>query len=726
MAYKHNKKTLDIEGDAGLGWQWPSVRILCILLGIVAFGLYTSTLWSGYAMDDATVIYENSYVKKGIAAIPDLLTTPRLSGYLKLPADSYRPLSLIMFAVEYQLWGPNPAAGHFFSVLLFAGCVIVLFLFLHSLFEGKKVQVAFLAALLFAMHPIHTEVVANIKSRDELLAYFFGFLALLSFAAYAKSGRITGLVWGTVAYFLACLSKETVITFVAIIPLVFFFYINEDRRRSIYISVAATGAALLFLAIHRMVLTSHHVGMQGPDDFTTNALIGAPFLETRIPTAFFVLGKYLCLLFFPYPLLCNYSYSSIPFAGWGSLGALASVAVYCLLAGVGVWRLIRNRKDPWAFAILFYLITLSLFSNLFFLITSQMTERFLFFSSTGFCIAIALGYELLSRNFGVSLSMVFSNKATYALLLPVFILFAAMTEDRNKDWKDNYTLFSRDVEKSPDDCRLNYYKAISIPVDVNGDAASRNSAYNEKIGYLWRALAIYPDFAEAHTELGKIFEAFGVYDSALVHNMAVLRNNTDNSIATYHTAVEYYALKKYEDAIIWFKATIKLSPESVLANLNLAKCYADAHMPDSAVVYYQRTLLLDERQVLAQRGLAIAFLEQNKYDSAAAHMMKVIAQQPQSVDDINNLGAIYLYWGKYREAVAQFQHTLALNPGYVVAYGNMGNAYLQSGQYEAAIACFRTQLAVDSGSRGNIPNLVTAYEKAGKKDSAAMYRRMVK
>jgi len=662
---------------------YMATRWYCFILLAFVFVVYGNTLQNGYAVDDVTVITQNSYVQQGLKGLPDILTTPRLSGYLKLQADSYRPTSLVLFAIEQQLWGDKPMIGHFFNIVLFACCVIALFLFLDALFEKQKTALSFFAALLFAAHPIHTEVVANIKSADELLAYFFGFASLLLFMNYSRQGNIVKLLSGFCLFFLACMSKESVLTFVAIIPLIFFAFVNDNKRRGAIITAGAVCISLLYLCINHLVLSNHHAGMQGAEDFTTNALLGADILSVRVPTALYVLGKYLMLLFVPYPLLCNYSYSSIPFAGWTNIWVLVSALVYCLLFAAGTIRIARRKKDPLAFAILFFLITISLFSNLFFLVTSQMAERFLFFPSTGFCIAIAWVLGKIGDKTSSADNSLLANKGMLAFLLPIVIVFSSMTIMRNRDWKDNETLFSADLSKSPDDCKLNYYKAISIPVnDIN--AATKGQAYKEKAEYLKRALAIYPDFAEAHTDLAKIYEAFGMYDSALAHNLAVLRTNTENSIASYHAASEYYALKNYEEAILWYKATIRLAPDYKLASLNLAKCFADAHVPDSAIVYFRKVLALDEQQLIARRGVAIAFLEMKQYDSAAYHMLKVIAQQPRSVDDINNLGAIYLSAGNYPKAIEQFRQAIAIEPKYTTAYANIAATYEQMGMKDSA------------------------------------------
>jgi len=197
--------------------------VLSAVLFIGSFLLYANTLHNGFAIDDLEVITGNTFVKKGIAGIPEILSTPHLRGFMIAPNETYRPLSLVFFAVENDFFGINPAVGHFFNILFFGFCVVLLFTFLDKLFDRRKTMVAFIAAALFAVHPIHTEVVDNIKSFDELLCFFFAFLSLNVFIAYAQTGRWQQLVAGIGCMFLSFISKETVISFIVIVPVVLFF-----------------------------------------------------------------------------------------------------------------------------------------------------------------------------------------------------------------------------------------------------------------------------------------------------------------------------------------------------------------------------------------------------------------------------------------------------------------------------------------------------------------------
>lgn len=588
-----------------------AIRKMCFILSVICFLLYANTLQNGYVLDDATVVTSNTIVKKGLEGIPELLVTPRLKGYEQArDEESYRPVPLITSAIEYQFFGENPAIGHFFNILFFIGCVIGLFLFLCKLSGPPKMQVAFLAALLFALHPIHTEVVANIKSRDELLCFLFAFFALNQFIDYARNGKLLHLCAGAFLLFLSFISKETSVSFVLLIPLVFFFYVNEDKRRSMFVVAATFVAAGCLFAIRAAVLPGHgHNAIV----YLSNPLVNVESTVDRVATAVMVLGMYLKLLFIPHPLICDYSYNTIPMAGPGNIYAIISGVVYLLLAAVGVYRLLKKDKDPWAFSILLFLVSIGLFSNIFFLVYSEMAERFLFFASAGFCLALAVACDRWVWKDADSNSSLLKNRRAMGILVLVCLVFALLTVSRNADWKDNYTLFSTDIEKAKDNCALNFFMAGEL--SKNEANAPLAATQNGSISYLNRAVAIYPDFEGAHASLGSIYDRLHVIDSGIVHDKRAVELNPANTVATYNLARGYYFLKNYPEAIKYFKKATELQPDVMLAHLNLARCYLDNMEYDSAIVYFNKTLALEPGQQIAKQGLYMAFEIKRKMDS---------------------------------------------------------------------------------------------------------------
>ncbi len=701
---------------------------LLIILALVTFALYANTLQNGYVMDDVMVLKDNTIVKKGIKAIPELLTSPHLDGYIHIPNDMYRPLSLVMFAAEYSVFGAHPLAGHLINIVVYIACVWLLFIFLHKLFEQKKIAVAFIAALLFAIHPIHTEVVANIKSRDELLCYLFSFLSLTLLINYMKTGKVMQFFSGIISLFLAYLSKETAITFLVVIPLVFFFFCNDNKRRALFITGGTLIVTIAFLAIRTMVLNKYNANEPNVDiDFTVNALANAPSAVSRLATEFLVLGKYLRLLIIPYPLLCNYSYNSIPFAGFGDIPVLCSIVIYAGIAFAGIIRLARKKKDPWAFGILFFLVTISLFTNFFFLIGNEMAERFLFFPSTGFCLLAALSIDrgIITKNDNIPF---YKNKTMWLVLVPVSLIFSGITIARNNDWKSNYTLYKTDLERSPDDCRLHYYLANTLSNDVPAgetNTVNRSENDNEIMDHLQQALAIYPDFTEAHVALALVFTRLRMYDSAIAHNLRALALYPSNSIASYNLGTIYYKVGRYADAIELFKKTIALSPGYQLSYINLARCYADYKQYDSAIVYFHEMLALAPNSMYAYQGLANAFSQKRNIDSTQYYFERIVALDPSNAEMKNNLGAIYLSEQKLSLAIAQFQKAINIDPNYAVAYGNLGYAYFLAVQYREAIESFKKELSLTPKSNSDISYIATCYRKLNEPDSAKKYEAMI-
>jgi tetratricopeptide (TPR) repeat protein len=705
-----------------------SVKTLCILLAVVSFLLYANTLVNGYVMDDVIVLKENTIVMKGIHGIPELFTTPHMRGYMIIPNDMYRPLSMVMFAIEYQFFGASPAVNHFFNILVFIGCVITLFLFVNRFFDGKKVVVAFIAALIFAIHPIHTEVVANIKSRDELLCFFFAFWSLNLFMDYMQRGRAVALIGGALTLFLSYLSKETVITFLAVIPLLFFVFKKEHTRRAIYITAAMVVVTGLFLGIRAEVLNNFNANQRSPVDFIDNALAGVSGVS-KFATEVVIMGKYLWLQFIPYPLLSTYSFNAIPFATLSSISFWLSLLVYLLLAYVVIVRLRTDRKDPWAFAILFFVITLSLFSNIPFLMGAEMAERFAFFASVGICIAVGIGMERWVIKSGTEDTTVLKAPKVLAILVPLLLIFGGMTVARNADWKDNYTLYKADVEKSPENARLYHYLATALAenkYNEETDTVKRREMDMESVGYLRKSLEIYPKFTEARVELARIYDRNKMYDSALAEDKVALALNPGHATGNNNLGSVYLTTGKYAEAIIYFKKAIEIDPNFRFAYINLARTYKQMQQYDSAIIYFNKILSLDPGFSEAHKELGTLYFFRQKYDSSEAQLKLALAMNPGDANSLNTLGAIYLNTKKYPQAIETIKKSVALDPNNITAISNLGRAYYLNNQFAAALEQFGKELTLDPKSPRDVPYMALAYQKLGNMEQARKYEVLAK
>lgn len=700
---------------------------LCILLSVVCCLLYANTLFNNYAFDDPVVIEKNKFVTEGISAIPKLLATPHLRGFYVIPNDLYRPLSLVMFAIEYQFFGLNPMTGHLFNILTYIACVVLLFLFLDRFFDSKKTVVAFIAAFLFAIHPIHTEVVANIKSRDELLCFAFAFLSLNLFMKYMKDGEAAMLVAGAFALFLSYISKETSIALIGIIPLLFFFYSNINRKRATAITACTFVVTALFIGIREYVLGKYHANVPTKLEFIDNSLAAAPSYFSRIATEITILGRYLKLLFVPYPLLSDYAYNSIPFANAMSIGFWLSVVAYCGLVYVAISRWIKQKNDPWAFAIVFYLGTLFLVSNLPFPIAGELAERFLFFPSVGLCIAAALGMEKLLFKTQATDSTLFKNKKMWAVLAPLLLIFGGITIARNTDWRDSLTLFKADAARSPNDSRLHHHLAAAwdVMAAAETDSVQKRTLQNEAIEEYKKALRIYPGYTVDISDLSHLYFTMKIGDSAELYMQQLLTADPKNAVAANNIANINFSAGRYDKALTFFRKTLALTPEISYSYLNIAETFMKLQQYDSAITWYYKTIAADSVYGGEHVKIATAFMKVNNLDSAVAHYRQNILLLHSNASAINDFGIFYFGLKKYPEAIEQFKKAIATDSHLTNAYGNLGIAYFQLGQYENAIDIFKKEWALDPNNVQDLPNIAIAYRKLKMNDSSKKYEAII-
>ncbi len=612
--------------------KWTLATRLCIVLAFFSCLLYANTLRNDYVMDDVMMIVENNYVHMGVAGIPLLFKTSHMKGFhASERTEDYRPLSLVMFAIEYQFFGLNPVTGHLISVLVFAACVVVLFQFINRLCNGEKIVVAFVASLLFAVHPVHTEVVANIKSRDELLCFFFAFLSLCMFIDYAKEGKLYKLFFGALCLFLSVLSKETSVTFVALVPVIFFFYQNENKRRSVYITISTLAVVFLFFVIWTGVISSNDpAGVKLVNNLLANSNNASTYLAADIH----MFGRYITLLLVPYPLNNNYDFRLFASAGFGTWAVWASLLSYLLLALTGIFRLLKYKKDLWAFGILLYLITLSLFSNFPFLLAQPMSERYVFFASAGFCLLFALAFERWVTGMPANKIAVLKSTKAIVVLLPVLLCYSVITVARNMDWKSNLSLTLADVPKSPDDANLQYRAGLELQVKYNSetDTAIQRKLNEESIGHFLKSLAIRPDYTESHSDLG----------------------------------VAYFRENNYDSAEFHFKRVLELNPRHFNSSTNLATLYFKKQQFRDAITYYRRAVQIDPVADLEWYNMGIAYARLLQYDSAIMCSKMVIAIAPQydNYKSYGNAAILYKLTGQMDSAIKYEQLTKQYYPGF--------------------------------------------------------------
>ena len=595
---------------------WKDFRLQAIILTLLSFALYGATfiLPFGYALDDGLVIKENPYTTSGVAGIPDILTKDTYQWFYdkhgsrgELEGGRWRPLSAVTFAVEYELFGLQPRISHFFNVAIYALTLLLLLYLLHFNWLRKQPGLAFLIVLLFAIHPIHSEAVANIKGRDELLSMLFLVLAILGATRYVERPS-PGLLVGTgLAYLLALLAKENGITFLAVVPLALWLFTGAGMQRRVTATAVFAAVAVLFLAL-RFAVLGNPPGGEG--DILNNPFLYATFSE-RYGTALYVLLQYARMMVWPWPLSFDYGFAHFAYRGLGDPLVLLSVALHT--AGL-VWAVLKIRKHPVpAFGILFYLFTLSIVSNLAINIGATMGERLAYLSSFGAMMALGwLLWQGLKK---------FSPGGRLVVLVSILALAGYATVARTLEWKDNRTLFLADVSKVPNSIKANSAAAneyLQLFV-ATGDTINLHMGRH----HYERVIALYPQRAEdarkrelfifdSYINLGYVHYMLGNLEQAEQYlTPAKAIKPFHPKIAEYEKGLAFLYLRKglaagltsLEDAVHYFRKATQFDPGLAEAWYNLGGASFTLRRYDVAKEAFERTLALEPTHEQARQGL---------------------------------------------------------------------------------------------------------------------------
>lgn len=591
------------------------LRTKYIILAVIAFVFYGNTLLNQYALDDNGVILNNQYVLKGIKGIFDIMNNDAYASYLQqlhasqnFTGGRYRPLSIVAFAIEQSLFGDSAFIRHFINILFFIATVLAVYYFLAN-FLLKKIprgeDSAFLAAILFAIHPLHTEVVANIKSFDEILSLFFILLTFICSLEYINRAKKKYLYAAVVSFFLSMLSKEYAFMLVVLLPLLFYLYPAETNSKK-KLNVINASLPYFATAFVYMLLRIHVVGIPHSNPnvhFINNFLRTDPYYfakpAQKFATEWYALGKYLFMLFIPYPLSCDYSYNQIPYHNFSDITVWLSILVYVAIIYWGI-KLLR-KKDIMAFPVFFFVLMLIPISNFFINVGAIFGERFDYHASFGFVIMVSYIVFRLTRK----ITFTVRKKAITGVLGVVMVVFAVETVARNADWKNDTTLFVHDIKVVPNsefaDCNaaVGY---INMAME-KGNENRKVQMLDTAVLFCRRAIKMDPSFPDPFINAGLAYYYLSNLDSAKYY-WDILQNGLYPNHPTVQNHLPFLALSflnkaRMEDPKQPFMAIRDIqkgiSEDSVIPQLwyNLGGLYFSIHMYDSAQYAWNRTLRLN-------------------------------------------------------------------------------------------------------------------------------------
>ena len=465
-----------------------------LLLFVLPILLYLQSTTFGYVLDDKIVITDNAYTQQGISGISKIMTTESFEGYFKeqkvlVQGGRYRPLSIATYAIEQSLSRNNPQLSHWINLILYGlvGLLLYRLLFCFYPLKGRWwLSVPLVLSVLYVCHPIHVEAVANIKGRDEILAFGFGLLAMYySIRSVAAKWSAVSLILLAVTYYLGVLSKENILTFLGVIPLMLLIFHRKDYKRIGIVFGVLMAVTLLYL-VQRYQIIGFLINPEPVTDIMNNPFVGMSLAE-RLATITYTLGKYLSLILIPHPLTHDYYPYQIPIMTWGSPSVIVTLVLYL---GATVLALVKHRVYPHlSFAWLFYVLTLLIVSNLLVSVGTFMNERFAFISSLGILWIVV---HLLFYESGKWLS----PKIATLICGVIATTFSIKTVTRVPVWKDAMSLNRAAVKVSTRSARSNSFMGTALfeQYKLATTREAKQELLDEADYYVQKALDIYPEY----------------------------------------------------------------------------------------------------------------------------------------------------------------------------------------------------------------------------------------
>jgi tetratricopeptide (TPR) repeat protein len=624
--------------------------LLLALLVALAVVPYFNTFHNFFVYDDNTQILQNPYLQS-FHHLKDIFTTPVWS-FLggDYPRNYYRPLMSLGYLLCYQIVGPVPWVFHLMNIVLNALVVLALFFVTWRMFDDRLA--AYIAAGLFAIHPIHSESVAWIAAVTDLQLAFFYLLTFWLFLGLSKwRGRklILGYLSMAASFALALLAKEPAVT-LPVLAMLYEHACRQDRQETSTPAKLARYGPLWLLTLAYLAFRIHFVGgMAGKSQFPTMGPDVVFFSGLQLA------GQYLWKFVWPATLCAFYAFHmstspSDPRVIAGALG-LAALTLLVVLS----WK----RARLVSFGLIFFFLNLApvLYSP--WMAANIFTERYLYLPSVGFCWAVGWAGAKLWRataSPGVADPRSWGSRVWRPLAIASAVLIASLCVlrivRRNRDWHDNERFYKATIATQPDAyiMRLNLAGiyldrddldnaerelaaadklAPDYPMILNNLALlnMKRKRYNEALGYLIRSLLKDPKEPQTHIYLGELYEQTG------------------------QTA---YAEKE-------FRTAVTLSPLSVRAHVGLADFFFDLGRLPEAEKEYQESLRV-ARTPRGYWGVGLVSWREGKYAEAERAFQQAKALDPSSGRAHIMLGLLYSDTKRNREALEELQAGLKSEP----------------------------------------------------------------
>jgi protein O-mannosyl-transferase len=608
-------------------WLW--------LWGVLAI---TALVYSG-ALGHQFLSWDDPQFLVNNFAVRDLSLKNLRQIFVTTTESVYVPLTILSYALEYHFFKMSPMVYHFNNVLLHVAVTGLLFAF--ALLLGVSRRAAFLAALLFGIHPMHVESVAWITERKDVLYAFLYLLSLTCYWKYLNLNKMFFYFLSILAGLCSMLAKPMALSLPLILWLCDWLH-GRGMTKTVffdklpYFLFSVPIGLITYLGYRRLP------GQDGLEGILiwiwTFSFYLQKFVWPAVLTPFYQLPKPISLFSLPY---------------------LLAIVTFCGVVG----SVLFYRRQKWlVFAVGYY------FCSIFFLLRFDtvadrniVADRFMYLPSLGFCLwgGVVLD-QLLKRHQ--------KNRGKYLAMATSGILFALLswkTIVQVNVWKDNSSLWDYVIRYSPTSATAFNHRGLMYQAQGDIDAAFADYE---------RAIALDPEFQEAYNNRGLIYTKRKKYELARNDYTMALRLSPREAKIFFNRGMLHFWHKKYVLAMKDLNRAIEIQPNFADAYNGRGTVFEANKQFPQAIQDYNRAILLNPYYSEAYNNRAVVYGKQKMYRFAFEDFAKAIETNPENSTAFFNRSLTYLDIGEYDQALADAQKAKALGHSLITNYLE----YLQS------------------------------------------------
>ena len=473
-------------------------RTLIIIFSFFCLALYANSVTGDYLIDDTFLVRDNPYLE----SLPNFI-----SFFTSGITEFGRPIRLSSFYLDTALFGKNTIGYHVSNIFYYILFCLLVYAFCQHLFKRRSLSIA--VTLLFIAHPLHTEGVAYISGRKDILGGIFSFASLICFIRYTEIGSKKELLLTLLFFLLAIGSKEIY----AVLPFLYLaveYYLKGSLKGH---KVFFTG---LFLGAFLFLLYVIFFRNRALFDYFHTIPVYGNNTGINFFTAVKICGLILCLSFFPFYLSADYTFNAVKRITFLLDPSFFIAAVTLLLFAFGVYWFRQRQKDI-AFGLFWILICLLPVCQLV-PYPEIISERSLILLSFGATVVVS------------SLLLLLPRKWSIACLVALLIMFSVSTVHRNCAWVDDLSLWSATVRRHPDCARARYNLGVALARENRLQAAEKE--FQASLAINPPELITVPDYSyDALLNLGNRYTLLGDFAKAKVHYKTILSHDHSNRMA---------------------------------------------------------------------------------------------------------------------------------------------------------------------------------------------------